>query len=360
MSEVKPTALAAKSRTERMVEAAIHACIWIYIFVSPLLMHRPSETFEWVSYLQRLYFPLSSCAVFYLNYFWLIPRYFIEKRYRIFVLLNIIAIVLLLYSRDLYAMLLPLHEWQSIRPRRRMRMHAEGGPSAWFRSLYYLRSFISMAFIAFIAVAVKLSVRWRQAETARREAELQNIKNQINPHFLLNTLNNIYALTAFDPEKARHAIEELSGLLRYVLYENQAGEVSLKKEVDFLQTYIALMRLRLADGVVVEVEIDCPNPERVQVSPLIFISLVENAFKHGVSPTSTGHIVIRMQADDKTIRFACHNTNYPKAHDKSPGGIGLDQVRRRLDAAYSGRYEWQYGTEPDGRYYNSSITIHLK
>ena len=145
-----------------------------------------------------------------------------------------------------------------------------------------------------------------------------------------------------------------------MLYENQAGEVSLKKEVDFLQTYIALMRLRLADGVLVEVDIDCPEPERVQVSPLIFISLVENAFKHGVSPTSTGHIAVRMQADAKTIRFSCRNTNYPKSHDKSPGGIGLDQVRSRLDAAYSGRYEWQYGTESDGRYYASTITIHLK
>ena len=85
MSKVKPTALAAKSNSERLIEAAIHACIWIYIFVSPLLMHRPNESFEWGSYLQRLYFPLSSCAVFYLNYFWLIPRYFIEKRYRMFV-----------------------------------------------------------------------------------------------------------------------------------------------------------------------------------------------------------------------------------------------------------------------------------
>ena len=149
MSEVKPTALAAKSNSERLIEAAIHACIWIYIFVSPLLMHRPNESFEWGAYLQRLYFPLSSCAVFYLNYFWLIPRYFIEKRYRMFVVLNLIAIVLLLYSRDLYAMLLPPHDGQALRPRRRMRMYGDGGPSVWFRSLYYLRSFVSMAFIAF-------------------------------------------------------------------------------------------------------------------------------------------------------------------------------------------------------------------
>ena len=215
------------------------------------------------------------------------------------------------------------------------------------------------------SVALKLSLRWRQSEQARAEAELgrsqaelKNLKNQINPHFLLNTLNNIYALTAFDQVKAQQAIQELSRLLRYMLYENQSDRVSLDKEVEFLKSYIALMKLRLYNDVEVKAEFDYPESQNVPVAPLIFISLVENAFKHGVCSTGNSFIHISLKANAHHLVFKCENSNTPKNEsDKAPGGIGLKQVASRLQFAYLGRYKWKYGAIDGGKTYSSVIEI---
>ena len=131
-----------------------------------------------------------------------------------------------------------------------------------------LRSCFTTIFSAGLAVAVRLSVQWKladekrkEAELGRTEAELQNLKNQISPHFLLNTLNNIYALTAINSEKAQEAILSLSRMLRYLLYENQNGTVALSKETDFLRTYIRLMQLRVAKDVDIRYDISIPQNE---------------------------------------------------------------------------------------------------
>ncbi len=351
-----------KGKFERNVEILIHICVWVYIFVSPLLIHRRNETVDWISYFQRLYFPLSSCLVFYLNYFYLVPRLVLRKKYKTFVLYNVLLIVLLQASQAFYVTLLPPHELPR-RVVRRVVMH--DGPSTFLRFYFMVRNFISFAFLAFIALVVRLSMQWRKTEVARQEAELRrseaeikNLKNQINPHFLLNTLNNIYALTAFDTEAAQRAIQELSSLLRYVLYENQENTVSLRKEADFIKTYIELMRIRLPANVKVDVCFDIPENDACQVAPLIFISLVENAFKHGVSPTKPSFISITLRADEKSINFECLNSNFPKtASDKAPGGIGLQQVQSRLEHTYPGRYGWQYGVDEKAEVYRSVIRI---
>lgn len=354
-----------KGKFERTVEIIIHICIWTYIFASPLLMRRWGEEVDWVTYFQRLYFPLSSCMIFYINYFYLVPRFILkDRRTKAFIVTNIVLILAFMASRDLYVTLLPPIEMRH-HPHRDRPMH-EWMPM-FFETIFFLRNFISMAFLVFLAAVVRLSVQWRKAEVARQEAELgrseaelKNLKNQINPHFLLNTLNNIYALTAFDADKAQQAISELSHLLRYVLYENQAQFVSLSKEVEFLKTYIALMRIRLSANVRLDIELDLPPGDRHAVAPLVFISLVENAFKHGVSPTQPSFIAIRLTAEECRIVFTCSNSYFPKSEsDKSPGGIGLKQVRSRLEHAYSDHYEWHYGTDADAATYVSEIIIHL-
>ena len=201
----------------------------------------------------------------------------------------------------------------------------------------------------------------KEAEWQKTEAELKNLKNQINPHFLLNTLNNIYALTSFDKEKAQTAIQELSKMLRYMLYENQSEFVSLEKEADFIQNYISLMRLRQPKNVELMVDIEIKGHEKRQVAPLIFISLIENAFKHGVSPTLPSFIKISLKVEDDTIIFNESNTNFPKSsEDKAPGGIGLQQVHSRLNFSYPDSHDWVYGVSANGREYHSSIKIYNK
>ena len=122
----------------------------------------------------------------------------------------------------------------------------------------------------------------RRNETVRKR-NWKNLRNQLNPHFLLNTLNNIYALIAFDSDKAQQAVQELSKLLRYVLYDNQQTYVPLCKEVDFIRNYIELMRIRLSANVQMITKFDIQPDSQTLIAPLIFISLIENAFKHGIS-----------------------------------------------------------------------------
>ena len=145
------------------------------------------------------------------------------------------------------------------------------------------------SFVAGLSVAIKMTDGWyrvaaiqRELEKERAEAELQNLKSQLNPHFLFNTLNNIYSLIAFSPEKAQEAVHDLSRLLRYVLYESSQPFVSLEKDFDFLRNYVELMRIRLPKHVELKTNIVASSPGTL-IAPLLFISLVENAFKHGVS-----------------------------------------------------------------------------
>ena len=190
-------------------------------------------------------------------------------------------------------------------------------------------------------------------------AELGNLRSQINPHFLLNTLNNIYALTAIDHTRAQSAIQQLSNMLRHMLYDNQEQLVSLFDEVQFIENYINLMKIRLPQTVDVKFEKDLENPN-TKVAPLLFISLVENAFKHGISSTEPSFIHMSMTQKGNSLCVIIENSNFPKSEkDRSGHGIGLQQVQRRLDLAYYERYEWTKGVSDDGTVYSSTIKITL-
>ena len=226
------------------------------------------------------------------------------------------------------------------------------GPPKW---IFILRDVSTMILTAGLSAAIKLSRRWaqmdadrREAEKSRTEAELKNLRNQLNPHFLLNTLNNIYALIAFDADKAQTAVQELSRLLRHVLYDNQQNFVTLDKEMDFIRNYIELMRIRLSANVRVETKIDVRPDSRTEIAPLIFISLIENAFKHGISPT------------EPSLHCEITNSYHPKSvADKSGSGIGLEQVRKRLELTYPGHYAWQQGVSEAMKEYKSILIIKI-
>ncbi|HCM20656.1 MAG TPA: sensor histidine kinase, partial [Porphyromonadaceae bacterium] len=152
------------------------------------------------------------------------------------------------------------------------------GPSPWF---FVIRNATSLLLMTGLSVAIRMSERWfkvenerKELERAKSEAELQNLKNQISPHFLLNTLNNIYALIEFDPPKAQTAVMELSKLLRHLLYDNSQSYVPLAQEMSFIHNYIELMRIRLADNVTVTTHMNVNKTSRTMIAPLIFISLI--------------------------------------------------------------------------------------
>ncbi len=162
-------------------------------------------------------------------------------------------------------------------------------------------------------------------------------------------MNNIYALIEFNPPKAQQAVMDLSKMLRHLLYDNNQTYVPLHQEANFMRNYIELMRIRLSDNVKLSTDFSYSETGSTRISPLIFISLIENAFKHGISGDKPSFIDISLKehADGK-VEFVSRNSYFPKSEsDKSGSGIGLELVKRRLELLYPGRYSWHTGVEDD-------------
>ena len=334
---------------------ACHMALWAFLFQSPLTYWRGTG-FHFLHYLMTCMTPLFQMIVFYLNYVVLAPRLFVRGKHRYDLLINIFLLISLgailhfwmVYVNSIYA------------PNANISDDAIGTIS------YIARNSLNLAIFAGGATALALARRWvttdqkvKELEAERATAELRNLRNQINPHFLLNTLNNIYALTAFDAPKAQEAIQELSRMLRHILYDYQQPTVSLSDEVEFLQNYVNLMRIRLSNSVDVQFHASIANPQ-LEVAPMLFISLVENAFKHGVSPSEPSFIHVKIENTNTQIVCDIQNSNHPKAaSDHSGHGIGLVQVQRRLDLTYPNHYQWEHGPTADG-IYRSRIVIETK
>jgi len=310
-------------------------------------------------------------VVFYANYFWLTPKYFVQGKHRYYLMFNVLMAV---------SFSILLHYWMDysrvlFQPGVLMPRNPDGIDEFFF----YVRDLINFGIFATAATCIALAQRWFWADNARKyaetarvraeadrtEAELKSLRSQINPHFLLNTLNNIYALTAMDTYRAQNAIQQLSKLLRHMLYDNMQDYVNLQDEIQFLENYVNLMKIRLPNSVDVTLQKIVPDAD-VKVAPLIFISLIENAFKHGVSMTEPSFIRILIKAEvkpdgsEKQLVCSIENSYFPKPEqDRSGHGIGLEQVQRRLDLLYPNRYVWEKGTGPDGKTYYSTITIQL-
>ena len=224
-------------------------------------------------------------------------------------------------------------------------------------------SFMIIALLVnLMAIIIAISIRYmmRQSEKKQKEveAELAWLKNQINPHFLFNTLNNISSLTQVDADEAQDAVMQLSDLLRYAMYETNKPKVPISGEINFMRNYIELMKLRCNEKTRVSFRTMVPQPD-MEIAPLLFISLVENAFKHGVDGSKEATIDISLMQEDHLITFCCDNTNNPKpAIDRSGSGIGLDNTRRRLELLYPGHYQWEQHVTPEN-IYHVNITINV-
>lgn len=193
----------------------------------------------------------------------------------------------------------------------------------------------------FISIAVRLTIGWYEAENRRKKQENEHLKSeltylryQLQPHFFFNTLNNIYALVEKDAALAQQSIHHLSKLMRYLLYESGTTEVPLAKEIAFVRDYVSLMQLRVPQQTDIQTYFPAILPDRL-LAPLLFVSLVENAFKHGLHASTPSFIHLRLQLDEQRIRFTVENSNHPKTEeDKSGSGIGLENLKKRLRILY--------------------------
>ncbi len=178
-----------------------------------------------------------------------------------------------------------------------------------------------------------------QAQREQLVTELKFLKSQVNPHFLFNSLNNIYTLTLLQDEKAPESLLRLSDMLRYMLYDSEIEVVPLGREIEYIRNYVALRALKDSRGLNVTVDLEATRPQ-LPIAPLLLIPFVENAYKHSrVEDIEQGYITIKLRTTEQTVKFEVTNSvpPIPSPVDQI-GGIGLENVGKRLDLLYPGRH----------------------
>lgn len=322
---------------------ASQAAVWILmLLLLPLATFLSTRNWESTSTSLSLVWQLlrAPLVVYFANFYLFGPYLFFRRRYWLFVLCNLLLILGANYG-FVYGYFAIKHNVPSMPAKAWM-----GFFSGTF--IFFLLNIVTVA----VAIGIRHFIRVRQLkqqlkdEKAKNtEAELAWLKNQINPHFLFNTLNNISSLTQIDADAAQDAIAQLSDLLRYAMYETNKNTVPLGGEVEFMRNYIELMKLRCNEQTSVNYQLSTDS-EQVEVAPLLFVSLIENAFKHGVSSGRPSAISIKLEQHQGQLTFICNNTNYPKNDkDRSGSGIGIENTRRRLELMYADRYEWEQTLE---------------
>ena len=206
---------------------------------------------------------------------------------------------------------------------------------------------LSMFFIVILMIGANLGVKYyfineeekkhlAKLKEQSLKQELDYLRYQINPHFIMNTLNNIHALVDIDPEQAKDSIVDMSRMMRYLLYDSDNQYVSLNKSVIFLKKYLNLMKLRYTDQVNINLDVPDNTQEDIVIAPLVFIPFVENAFKHGVTYGKPSDIDIDIEKKNGRLIFHCRNTKSNVKHEF--GGVGINNVTKRLELIYGNDY----------------------
>ena len=344
-----------KISKQALTEGLLYFCVWTFGFLVPIFSGSifRSDPFEW----RRIQTAWSIIAPYFLLFsihnWWIAQRFLLTRQYLTYAALTVVTVVAIFTAVDFYHHILGIDIGQPD-----VRMEA-----LVFSHLPLPINLLLGVFMCGLNSGIKMiykSIRDDQEMGDMRhnmmQAELDYLKYQINPHFFMNTLNNIHALIDIDSEAAKDTVIELSKMMRYVLYDSEQDSISLEKEIQFLQHYIQLMRLRYSDSVEIVVDVPESSPSQVKIPPLIFIVFVENAFKHGISYNSRSyiHISIEVSAEGDRVHYTVSNSKNPSKW-KTHGGIGLDNVRKRLDLLFPKRYQLEI--EDTAHHYSVELNI---
>ena len=336
-------------------ETIIYTVVWIVLFLSPLVGfffgHEDTTMDEaWVrhSLLDSWVTLLSFLVVFLIHNYVLAPIIVKHKRVKVY----LIACVALISVFQL-AQCAHRPNGQPLISATDMRVPPprppRGAPPVDKHDL-------SMFIIVVMMIGANLGVKaYFQSEEEKKhlaklkeqslKQELDYLRYQINPHFIMNTLNNIHALVDIDPEQAKDSIVDMSRMMRYLLYDSDNHCVSLNNAIIFLKKYLNLMKLRYMETVEVNLDVPQSCSDDVALVPLVFIPFVENAFKHGVGIDKTSSIDIDIEHKDGRLLFHCHNTKSGVKHEY--GGVGLNNVTKRLELIYGNDYNLDIRDEDD-------------
>jgi len=325
----------------------LHLSFWCfyYSFYFYIISSRPGREITW----QRLVTSSSVQLLFamlvaYLNYFIFLPRFLKHQRIGKYFLEFFVPFVILITTR--------IHL-------QRYLVDGYTNHEHYFYSTFYIvqLSFDTILITVFVGM-LRFAVDWFELESTRKQMEndklayeLKFLKAQINPHFLFNTLNNLYYLAYSQSANTTEVIAKLSQMMRYMIYDSNYPKVALSKEIEYMQNYISLERLRLNNEVPIDFTIE-GSTEHILVTPLIFITFLENAFKHGVSANTAGSWVkIHFQVNGNQIVYTVENTKLRTSlAEKEKSGFGLQNLQRRLELSYPGSYRVKTDDLPD-RYF---------
>lgn len=345
-----------KYNIKSFVPIVLHIVICVIVLAIPLYMMSRSGNVDFRHYTGYFVRTCILFILFYINYLYLIDRFLFNKKFITYIILNIvIAALLLLFQNFLQDTLFRPEILECKPPAKEMigygrpQKERVGGPPFGFEMRIW-GDYIVIILVIGLSVAVRTTQRWykdsinlEQVKTAQLEADLKNLRSQLNPHFLFNTLNNIYSLIAIDKDKAQDSIHRLSNLLRYILYDNNENFVPIDKELSFTRDYIDLMRLRLTPNTKLTVSID--NDSNEKIAPLLFMTLIENAFKHGVNTGDKESFIdinIKIKKDVGVL-FTVENSlrdDCSKNMESKNSGIGLSNLSQRLNLIYPNSYEF--------------------
>ena len=360
-------------RSSKKQELMVYVVLWAAMFAVPVVSiefhHSSSDSFPWQELYDIWFEDLNILIIFLLHNFLLAPL-LVYKQRRLHYFTSIAVLVgcfvaLQCVNRPEPRHMRPHHEefMEDFRPPHHHEHHPDDVPPLMFGQHDLIASLILVLMLG-MNIGVKLYFKQRDDQLRLQELERENLQQQleylryqINPHFLMNTLNNIHALVDIDSERAKETIVELSKIMRFALYEGSQQRVPLDRDLAFMQSYIHLMRLRYTDKVTITVDIptDLPNAE---IPPMIFITFVENAFKHGVSYRQDSFIDIRFSISGNRLVFTCCNSK-PAATGKAKteGGVGLSNVKRRLELLYDKNFRLDIDEKQDT--YNIKLEIPL-
>lgn len=233
-------------------------------------------------------------------------------------------------------------------------MEFERRPPMPFNSIHLFKNILWFSLATLFGLFLNINKRLKDTQNAKIKTELDYLKAQINPHFLFNTLNTIYSLAIVGSTKTADSIVKLSNMMRYVLVDSNAKWVSMEDEVNYLNTYIDLQKLRFNKNISIEFNNDCTKTG-ILIPPMLFIPFIENSFKYGVSTETHSDITITLTCDDKHIYFFAGNKklNKLRIHDESTG-IGINNTKTRLELLYPNKHKLDIVEE------NNEFKVYLK
>lgn len=317
-----------------------HMIFWVSLVVVMMVANGPK-----LGFFQAFFTDVITVSFFaviaYLNYFVLFPKYLKEKN--LYTHIGLLALTALLLT--------PIKTTLNF-------LVSSGNMEA--QSHYIsnqMYTFLTLFFVGTSSTIYQIMNDWlvqqrdkKDLESQTLQSELKFLKSQINPHFLFNTLNSLYALTLKKSDLAPEIVLKLSEMMRYMLYECNEKEVLLSKEINYMQNYLELEKLRHGNKMIIEFKVE-GKIEKQKIAPLILIPFIENAFKHGINnQISQGFVNLSLWAENTDLMMAIENSkspSLPKIAEKRSGGIGLINVKRRMDIIYPERHHLEIKESPN-------------